>query len=199
MKKWILPLLAAVLTVSACGVLSSETREEKTAREAREARMVVDNLQSGNFSIDITRMYPVRGSSKMVQNYSVTVKDGVLDSHLPYVGRAWRVPYGGGHALNFKDKIVNYNVDEGVTVDGEDVIYAEGVADGHLAVLVDSNVDGVVDTLILDENDNQLGDSFEYHDISGEGITVNDLYMAAGEDPFGGQDYTNDADVNSLC
>ena len=97
------------------------------------------------------------------------------------------------------EEIHIYNVDEGVTVDGEDVIYAEGVADGHLAVLVDSNVDGVVDTLILDENDNQLGDSFEYHDISGEGITVNDLYMAAGEDPFGGQDYTNDADVNSLC
>ena len=55
MKKWILPLLAAALTVSACGVLSGETREEKVAREAREARMVVDNLQNADFTIDITR------------------------------------------------------------------------------------------------------------------------------------------------
>ena len=135
MKKWILPLLAAVLTVSACGVLSSETREEKTAREAREARMVVDNLQSGNFSIDITRMYPVRGSSKMVQNYSVTVKDGVLDSHLPYVGRAWRVPYGGGHALNFKDKIVNYNVVPTRKDCYEVRIYVKTDEDEHLYLL----------------------------------------------------------------
>ena len=110
MKKWILPLLAAVLTVSACGVLSGETHEEKVAREAREARMVVDNIQNGDFRIDIDRMYPIRGTSQHVSNYSVTVKDGMLDSHLPFIGQAWRVPYGGGHALNFKAKIGSYNV-----------------------------------------------------------------------------------------
>ena len=110
MKKWILPLLAVVLTVSSCGVLSSETREERARREAREARMVDENLQSANFRIEIDRMYPVRGSSQHVTNYSVTVKDGVLNSHLPYIGQAWRVPYGGGHALNFKADIGSYNV-----------------------------------------------------------------------------------------
>ncbi len=110
MKKWILPLLAVVLTVSSCGVLSSETREERALREAREAKMVDENLQSANFRIEIDRMYPVRGSSQHVTNYSVTVKDGVLNSHLPYIGQAWRVPYGGGHALNFKADIGSYNV-----------------------------------------------------------------------------------------
>ena len=110
MKKWILPLLAVVLTVSSCGVLSGETREERAQREAREARMVEDNIQAGNFTIDIDRMYPVRGSSQSVSNYSVSVKDGVLNSHLPYIGQAWRVPYGGGHALNFKAPVGTYNV-----------------------------------------------------------------------------------------
>ena len=110
MKKWILPLLAVALTVSSCGVLSGETREERAQREAREARMVDDNIQAGNFTIDIDRMYPVRGSSQHVSNYSVSVKDGVLDSHLPYIGQAWRVPYGGGHALNFKAPVGTYNV-----------------------------------------------------------------------------------------
>ena len=110
MKKWILPLLAVVLTVSSCGVLSSETREERAQREAREAKMVDENLQSAHFRIEIDRMYPVRGSSQHVTNYSVTVKDGVLNSHLPYIGQAWRVPYGGGHALNFKADIGSYNV-----------------------------------------------------------------------------------------
>jgi len=110
MKKWILPLLAVVLTVSSCGVLSGETREERAQREAREARMVEDNIQAGDFTIDIDRMYPVRGSSQHVSNYSVSVKDGVLNSHLPYIGQAWRVPYGGGHALNFKAPVGTYNV-----------------------------------------------------------------------------------------
>ena len=110
MKKWILPLLAVVLTVSSCGVLSGETREERARREAQEARMVEDNIQAGNFTIDIDRMYPVRGSSQHVSNYSVSVKDGVLNSHLPYIGQAWRVPYGGGHALNFKAPVGTYNV-----------------------------------------------------------------------------------------
>ena len=135
MKKWILPLLAAALTVSACGVLSGETREEKVAREAREARMVVDNLQNADFTIDITRMYPLRGTSQHVTNYSIKVKDGVLDSHLPFIGQAWRVPYGGGHALNFKADIGSYNVVQ-TRKDGYDVrIYVKTDEDEHLYLL----------------------------------------------------------------
>ena len=135
MKKWILPLLAAALTVSACGVLSGETREEKVAREAREARMVVDNLENADFRIDIDRMYPLRGTSQHVTNYSVSVKDGVLDSHLPFIGQAWRVPYGGGHALNFKAKIGSYKVVQ-TRKDGYEVrIYVKTDEDEHLYLL----------------------------------------------------------------
>ena len=135
MKKWILPLLAAALTVSACGVLSGETREEKVAREAREAQMVVDNLENADFRIDIDRMYPLRGTSQHVTNYSVSVKDGVLDSHLPFIGQAWRVPYGGGHALNFKAKIGSYKVVQ-TRKDGYEVrIYVKTDEDEHLYLL----------------------------------------------------------------
>ena len=137
MKKWILPLLAAVLTVSSCGILSSETREEKAAREAREAQMVVDNLRSGNFRINIDRMYPTRGTPKTVSAYSITVKeDGtILDSHLPYIGQAWRVPYGGGHALNFDAQILNYTVLQ-PRKDGYEVrIYVKTDEDEHLYLL----------------------------------------------------------------
>ena len=135
MKKWILPLLAVALTVSSCGVLSGETREERALREAREAQMVVDNLQSGNFRIDIDRMYPVRGTSQHVTNYSVSVKDGELNSHLPYIGQAWRVPYGGGHALNFKAKIGSYNVTR-TRNDGYEVrIFVKEDEDQHIYLL----------------------------------------------------------------
>ena len=137
MKKWILPLLAVVITVSGCGILSGETREEKAAREAREAQMVLENIQSGNFRIDIARMYPVRGTSQHVTNYSLTVKENgtVLNSHLPYIGQAWRVPYGGGHALNFEDKISSYNVVQ-TRKDGYEIrIFIKTDEDEHLYLL----------------------------------------------------------------
>ena len=135
MKKYILPLLAAVLAVSACGILSSETREERVAREAQEAKMVRQGLETGNFTIDIDRMYPLRGTSKMVNNYSIKVKDNVLISHLPFIGQAWRVPYGGGHALNFKAKIGSYKVVQ-TRKDGYEVrIYVKTDEDEHLYLL----------------------------------------------------------------
>ena len=135
MKKWFLPLLAAALLVSGCGILSSETREERAAREAREAQMVREAVETGHFTINIDRMYPLRGTSKMVTNYSVSVKDGVLDSHLPYIGQAWRVPYGGGHALTFDAKIGNYSVVQTRT-DGYEVhIYVKTDEDEHVYLL----------------------------------------------------------------
>ena len=107
MKKWILPLLAALLAAVSCGVLG-ETREERAAREAREAQMVYENVQAGDFVIDIDRMIPIRGSSHHVNSYSVRVKDGVLTSYLPYIGRAYQIPYGGGKGLNFSERIGSY-------------------------------------------------------------------------------------------
>lgn len=120
MKKYILPLLAAVLAVSACGILGSETREDRAAREAKEAQMVHRGVETGSFTINIDRMYPVRGTSKTVSNYSIKVKDKVLTSYLPYIGQAWRVPYGGGHGLNFKADIGSYNVVK--VADGYEVV-----------------------------------------------------------------------------
>ena len=135
MKKWILPLLAAVLAVSACGVLSPETREEKVAREAREAQMVHQAVETGDFTIDIDRMYPIRGTSKMVNSYYIKVKDNVLISHLPYIGQAWRVPYGGGHGLNFDAPVLNYNVVQNRRDGYEIRIYVKTDEDEHLYLL----------------------------------------------------------------
>ena len=109
MKKWIVCLLAAALAFGSCAALR-ETTQERHAREVREAQMVLENLQAGDFTIDITRMFPLRGSSRSVTGHSVTVKDGVLYSGLPFFGQAWRVPYGGGHALNFQAPIRNYSL-----------------------------------------------------------------------------------------
>ena len=130
MKKWMLPLLTAALFMSGCGVLN-ETLAERRERRARESRLVTENVQSGNFSIDIERMYPLRGSSKSVTSYSVTVKDGKIDSHLPFIGRAWNVPYGGGHALTFEAEVGSYTVQP--VRDGYEVtLYVKTDEDEHI-------------------------------------------------------------------
>ena len=131
MKKWILPLLAALLTAVSCGVLG-ETREERTAREAQEAQMVHENVQAGDFIIDIDRMLPLRGPSRHVNTYSVRVKDGVLTSYLPFIGQAWRVPYGGGHALNFTADIGRYSIIPLAKGGYEVRIYVKTDEDEHL-------------------------------------------------------------------
>lgn len=114
-----------------CGVLG-ESREDRVAREAQEAQMVYDAVTSGHFTIVINHMYPVRGAGRAVTNYSVKVDDGVLHSYLPYFGEAWRVPYGGGHGLNFDAKIGHYSVVQDVK-DGYEVrLYVETDEDEHL-------------------------------------------------------------------
>jgi len=44
--------------------------------------------------------------------YSVEVRNDSLISYLPYFGRAFSVPYGGGKALNFSESINNYQESE---------------------------------------------------------------------------------------
>lgn len=131
MKKWFLPFLTALLLAGGCGVLS-ETREEKMAREAQEAQMVYDAVTAGHFTIDIEHMYPLRGMGRAVSSYSVKVEDGIIHSHLPYIGEAWQVPYGGGHGLRFDAEIGHYSVVQNEKDSYEVRLYVETDEDQHL-------------------------------------------------------------------
>lgn len=50
-----------------------------------------------------------KGYSKSVSGYSLVVRNDSLISALPYVGRAFSAPYGGGVGLNFSAPISSYN------------------------------------------------------------------------------------------
>ena len=101
MKRILITLAAAALVLTGCGVLS-ESREDRLVRLEREAQMVRQGVENGDFKIEIRQMIPLRGGSRHVDNYSVKVKDGHVVSYLPYFGRAWDLPYGGGHGLSFE-------------------------------------------------------------------------------------------------
>ena len=55
---------------------------------------------------------PARGRSVMLTSpYSVEIRNDSIISHLPYYGRAYSIPYGGGEGLNFKAPLTDYKLD----------------------------------------------------------------------------------------
>ena len=103
-------LLTSVMALTAWVMLSGcATAEERAARAAEQAKAVKAALRERNYQIAVNRMYPLRGASKsLTYGYSVEVRNDSLISYLPYFGRAYSVPYGGGNALDFSAPIRNY-------------------------------------------------------------------------------------------
>ena len=103
-------LITSVMALTAWVMLvGCATAEERAARAAEQAKAVKTALQERNYQIAVNRMYPSRGASKTVSSgYTVEVRNDSLISYLPYFGRAYDVPYGGGNGLNFSAPIRNY-------------------------------------------------------------------------------------------
>lgn len=125
-------ILFATLTVllTVCGTGNGLTKAE---REAQVTRQVQEGLDTRHYTIAVDWMKPLGGMARHVtSNYELKVNGDEVDSYLPYVGEAYRVPYGGGKGLNFKGKIENYTITyptsnrshvEFMVNNGEDVYY----------------------------------------------------------------------------
>lgn len=102
----------------ACGTLS-QTPEERRHNE----ELVLQRLDNRSYTIDINYMIPLRGPGRALTSpYSITVDGTTIISHLPYIGEARNVPYGGGKVLNFKDQIDEY-ADTGFQNDRRKIVF----------------------------------------------------------------------------
>ena len=115
-RGFVVALLAALFSLSACGV-SAQTPEEKAA----DARTIRKMLDKRSYQIDVNYMIPQRGEAQSVSSFSLTVDGSSIDSQLPYAGQAWSLPYGGGKGLNFKGEIDSYE-DKGSLKDGRTIV-----------------------------------------------------------------------------
>ena len=100
--------LKLAMFVSSLLLVSCATQEERAARKAEQVQKVTAALNARKYIIDITRMIPSKGPAKTVSSYSIEVRNDSLISYLPYIGRVYSVPYGGGNGLNFSAPISNY-------------------------------------------------------------------------------------------
>lgn len=100
-------LLSAVAVVvlgllTACSTMTAAERAEK-------ALAVERALASRHYVVDVQMMYPRSGRAVNVSsNYSLEIKGDTVVSYLPYFGRAYSIPYGGGKAFNFSAPIISY-------------------------------------------------------------------------------------------
>lgn len=103
-----LATLFAVTSLVSCGTGSGLTKAEK---EAAVTRQVQEGLDTRHYTIAVDWMKPLGGMAQHVSsNYELTVNGDEVDSYLPYVGEAYRLPYGGGKGLNFKGHIEKYSI-----------------------------------------------------------------------------------------
>lgn len=134
-KFWTFLLFTIAILTSSCA-----TSEEKAAQMTELSAYVTNALNNRDYKIAIDRMYPMRGSSRHVSyGYSVEVRNDTLISYLPYFGRAYNVPYGGGKGLNFSAPIGSYqefmkgngqrHIEIGVTNDEDTYFYTIEVFD----------------------------------------------------------------------
>lgn len=99
-------LLVAVIGAPA---LSAQTKKEKKEMKQKAVRELV---LSEKYKIDVDRAIPARGRSvSLTSPYSIEIRNDSVISYLPYYGRAYSIPYGGGEGLNFKAPISDYKIE----------------------------------------------------------------------------------------
>ena len=136
MRKWI--GMTVVLALMGCSTL---TPAEKEAQRKATAQAVEKALADRHYTIDVQMMYPQRGPAKnMTSNYSLEVRGDTLVSYLPYIGRAYLVPYGGGKGLMerysvAKDAKGQTIVTFGVTNEEDTYEYQLGIFDNGSATI----------------------------------------------------------------
>lgn len=95
-----------VLGVKVSQVSAQNTKEE---RDMLRKQAVAEALDKREYTVSINYMMPRRGRGHALSSqYSIEVRNDSLFSHLPYLGRAYSVPYGGGKALNFDAPVSGY-------------------------------------------------------------------------------------------
>lgn len=149
MKKTIYLMMAACI-LWGCATVGNESGLSKAEKKALVERQVNEKLDKRRFKIEVDMMHPLNYPSKSLTSYfSLEIRNDSILSYLPYLGRAYQVPYGGGKALNFDAPIRQYQElfpkkhmrrIEFSTDNGEDILFyaIEVFANGNSTIHVQS-------------------------------------------------------------
>ena len=98
--------LLGIVLLLAGQSLYAQSKKEKREQKANEVKELID---SKRFTIDVNRAIPMGGRSlNLTSPYSLEMRGDSVISYLPYFGRAYSAPYGGGDRLRFEESITDY-------------------------------------------------------------------------------------------
>lgn len=110
MKRRMLVLMGAFALFAGLSLpMFAQNKQEKKEQKAKEVKEL---LESGSFRIDVNRALPMSGSAvNLTSPYSLELRGDSIISHLPYFGRAYSVPYGGGDGLHFSEPFTDKEIE----------------------------------------------------------------------------------------
>ena len=83
----------------------------KDEHNALVAEQIQNALNDRHYVIDVLTAIPQRGRMmNLSSGFSVEIKGDSIISNLPYFGRAYNLPYGGGKGLTFTELYRDYRV-----------------------------------------------------------------------------------------
>ena len=149
-------IFTGLVTLMLACMVSCGTQQglSKAERQAEVTRQVQSSLDARNYTIAVDWMKPLGGMPRHVSsNYELKVNGDKVDSYLPYVGEAYRLPYGGGKGLNFKSDILNYTIKQ--TTSNRYVIEFDVINDEdayHYRIDMFTNGKAIIDVIARDKD-----------------------------------------------
>ncbi len=108
--KRIMMLLLLMMVAGSLTLYAQSSKEKKQ----QEAKAVKEKVVSKNYKTEVSVAYPLSGRMRNLTSlYSLEVKNDSVFSYLPYFGRAYSIPYGGGQGLIFNAPIDSYEMEYG--------------------------------------------------------------------------------------
>ena len=107
--------VALIVTMAVSMFACSATRSAVvTEADAVKSAQVAEMLQNRLYKVNFDRAFPMSAPSFALNYpYYISVIEDRVESFLPYFGRAYNIPYGGGQGLRFAGSIVDYKVETG--------------------------------------------------------------------------------------
>lgn len=108
--KNLLLIISAFLIFVAC---ATADKTQSDAKKQKMAEMVDSVVSSRNFNITVRTAYPMGGRSiHLTNNFSIRINGDSIISCLPYFGRGYNIPYGGGKGLNFSGIMSDFKMSQ---------------------------------------------------------------------------------------
>lgn len=149
-------ILCSVLVILMGCSTGRLTPEQKAVKSAWMTQKVHEAIENKKMAVDINYVIPFRGGMKHINyGYDIRLSGDTLYSYLPYYGRAYNIPYGGGKALMFDAPIQDYAVSspkKGLT---KMEIYVENDEDRY-AYMMEIFDNGQVDLLVRAQKREQI-------------------------------------------